>query len=114
MSQKRFELDCACFGYMVSFVLSFFPRDVLDEILNLIESVSEGFPSYSYIDHNVLFCAGWLPLALHLKVHMSYYLSCWQQIQIKIFKKSSSKSREYIQKKEHGPYFEISATQASF
>ena len=30
------------------FVLSFFPRDVLDEILNLIESVSEGFPSYSY------------------------------------------------------------------
>ena len=32
---------------MVSFVLSFFPRGVLDEILNLIESVSEGFPSYS-------------------------------------------------------------------
>ena len=33
---------------MVSFVLSFFPRDVLDEILNLIESVSEGFPTYFY------------------------------------------------------------------
>ena len=33
---------------MVSLVLSFFPRDVLDEILNLIESVSEDFPSYSY------------------------------------------------------------------
>ena len=33
---------------MVSFVLFFFPRDVLDEILNLIESVSEDFPSYSY------------------------------------------------------------------
>ena len=28
-------------------MLSFFPRDVLDEILNLIESVSEGFPNYS-------------------------------------------------------------------
>ena len=28
-------------------MLSFFPRCVLDEILNLIESVSEGFPSYS-------------------------------------------------------------------
>ena len=28
------------------FVLSFFPRGVLDDILNLIESVSEGFPSY--------------------------------------------------------------------
>ena len=35
---------------MVSFVLSFFPRDVLDEILNLIESVSEDFPSYSFMD----------------------------------------------------------------
>ena len=33
---------------MVSFVLSFFPRDVLDEIFNLIESVSEDFPSYSF------------------------------------------------------------------
>ena len=33
---------------LVSFVLSFFPGDVLDEILNLIGSVSEGFPSYSY------------------------------------------------------------------
>ena len=31
----------------VFFVLSFFPRGVLDEILNLIESVSGGFPSYS-------------------------------------------------------------------
>ena len=30
------------------FVLSFFPRKVLDEILDLIESVSEGFPTYSY------------------------------------------------------------------
>ena len=32
---------------IVSFVLSFFPRDVLDDTLNLIESVSEGFPTYS-------------------------------------------------------------------
>ena len=30
-------------------MLSFFPRGVLDEILNLIESVSEDFPSYSYM-----------------------------------------------------------------
>ena len=28
---------------IVSFALSLFPRDVLDEILDLIESVSEGF-----------------------------------------------------------------------
>ena len=40
---------------MVSFVLSFFPRDVLDEILNLIESVSEDFPSYSFIHFIAIF-----------------------------------------------------------
>ena len=40
---------------MVSFVLSFFPRDVLDEILNLIGSVSEGFPSYSLVLISVFF-----------------------------------------------------------
>ena len=32
---------------MVSFCAVLFPRGVLDEILNLSESVSEGFPSYS-------------------------------------------------------------------
>ena len=30
-------------------MLFFFPQGVLDEILNLIESVSEGFPSYFFI-----------------------------------------------------------------
>ena len=34
---------------MASFVLSFFPLDVLDDIWDLIESVSEGFLTYSYI-----------------------------------------------------------------
>ena len=29
-------------------MLFFFPRGVLDEILNLIESVSGGFPSYFF------------------------------------------------------------------
>ena len=34
-------------------MLSFFPRDVLDEILNLIESVSEGFlPTFDGYDKN--------------------------------------------------------------
>ena len=33
---------------MASFVLSFFPLDVLDEIWDLIESVAEGFLTYSY------------------------------------------------------------------
>ena len=32
---------------LASFVLSFFPLDVLDEIWGLIESVSEGFLTYS-------------------------------------------------------------------
>ena len=34
---------------MASFVLSFFPLDVLDEIWDLIESVSEGFLTDSYV-----------------------------------------------------------------
>ena len=33
---------------MASFVLSFFPLDVFDEIWDLIESVSEGFLTYSF------------------------------------------------------------------
>ena len=33
---------------MASFVLSLFPLDVLDEIWDLIESVSEGFLTYSW------------------------------------------------------------------
>ena len=39
-------------------MLSFFPQVVLDEILNLIESVSEGFPTYSY--HLDVFAAHFL------------------------------------------------------
>ena len=30
----------------IFFVLSYFPRDVLDDIWGLIGSVSEGFPTY--------------------------------------------------------------------
>ena len=36
-------------SFMASFVLSFFPLDVLDEIWDLIESVSEGFLTYSSV-----------------------------------------------------------------
>ena len=52
---------------MVSFVLSFFPRDVLDEILNLIESVSEDFPSYSSTIY-------WLP-KLHKQPYKSQFIA---------------------------------------
>ena len=31
-------------------MLSFIPRDVLDEVLGLIESVSEDFPTYSWME----------------------------------------------------------------
>ena len=45
---------------MVSLVASFydvrFPRDVLSEIWDLIESVSEGFPSYSSLYKFTIFC----------------------------------------------------------
>ena len=34
-------------SFIASFVLSFFPLDVLDGIWDLIESVSEGFLTYS-------------------------------------------------------------------
>ena len=40
-------------SFMASFVLSFFPLDVLDEIWDLIESVSEGFLTYSFM-HDTL------------------------------------------------------------
>ena len=39
---------------MASFVLSFFPLDVLDEIWDLIESVSEGCLTYSSVVHELL------------------------------------------------------------
>ena len=37
-------------SFMASFVLSCFPLDVLDGIWDLIESVSEGFHTYSVLD----------------------------------------------------------------
>ena len=33
---------------MVTFVLSYFPRDVLGGIWDLVQSVSKGFPTYSF------------------------------------------------------------------
>ena len=40
---------------VMSFCAVLFQRGVLDEILNLIESVSEEFPSYSHINRKALF-----------------------------------------------------------
>ena len=42
-------------------MLSFFARGVLDEILNLIESVSEDFPSYSCVWEFYQSCSNYDP-----------------------------------------------------
>ena len=47
MNQRVCLLTVAVVSLMASFVLSVFPLDVLDEIWDLIESVSEGFLIYS-------------------------------------------------------------------
>ena len=63
-------------------MLSFFPRGVLDEILNFIESVSEGFPSYSYI----LFLSFSLP-----KIYLIYaLLTCGSYRQVLPLRKSDT------------------------
>ena len=43
----KMQSHCDVYKWMTSFVLSFFPLDVLDEIWDLIESVSKGFLTYS-------------------------------------------------------------------
>ena len=58
---------------MVSFVLFFFPRGVLLEILNLIESVSEGFPSYFFILG--VFIENLLSKSLELNVYIPITIS---------------------------------------
>ena len=40
-------------------MLSFFPRDVFDEILDLIKSVSEDVPTYSYIQAVIIGASIW-------------------------------------------------------
>ena len=70
-------------------MLSFFPRDVLDEILNLIESVSEGFPSYSFIGITVLpvvkeifaikYVAELCDQSIHYKKSCLCCLSCYKK-----------------------------------
>ena len=52
---------------MASFVLSFFPLDVLDEIWDLIESVSEGFLTYSCISELLCLCC--VEILKYLPVH---------------------------------------------
>ena len=46
--KQQFSWLSLVVSLMASFLLSFFPLDVLDEIWDLIESVSERFLTYSY------------------------------------------------------------------
>ena len=66
MVPKVFEplkIKSLVMSMMVSFCAVLFPHMVsLDEILNLIESVSEGFPSYSFILIFYLFRSGYVLL----------------------------------------------------
>ena len=48
MGKQLFTWLSLVVSLMASFVLSFFPLDVLDEVWDLIGSVSEGFLTYSY------------------------------------------------------------------
>ena len=48
-------------------MLSFFPRDVLDEIMDLIGSVSEGFPTYFCISELLCLCC--VEILKNLHVH---------------------------------------------
>ena len=49
---------------IVSFCAVFFPRDVLDGILDLIESVSEGFLTYSCTKCSICFLHTVIPIGL--------------------------------------------------
>ena len=56
---------------MASFVLSFFLPDVLDELWDLIESVSEGFLTYSFKINSSK------KQICHLKIPFATCLNCW-------------------------------------
>ena len=50
-------------------MLSFFPRAVLDEIWDLIKSVSEGFPTYFYMYRQSCIAT----VRDHLKLHIFFH-----------------------------------------
>ena len=54
-------------------MLSFFPRDVLDEILNFIESVFEGFPSYTLVQAIEYLTQLFQLVVMHSEVCLQHY-----------------------------------------
>ena len=75
---------------MVSFVLSFFPRDVLDEILNLIESVSEDFPSYSLASVLVQACFCLLIVGRPIQLSFALFKALWNFFLASLYAVSAS------------------------
>ena len=76
-------------GMMVSFCVVLFPLDVLDEIWNLIESVSEGFLTYFTRRSNGLFSKYtkneniffWLKqLSSYIRIASKYYAACREKM----------------------------------
>ena len=61
--------------FMAYFVLSFFPLDVLDGIWDLIESVSEGFLTYSCLELGLSWLTGGFLLLWFFSVAISESLS---------------------------------------
>ena len=57
---------------MVLFVLSLFPRDVFDEILSLIGSVSEGFLPTVFIAHTLLLSPAYRPDMTKIMLKRTY------------------------------------------
>ena len=57
MEKQLFTWLSLVVSLIASLVLSFFPLDVLDEIWDFIESVSEGFLTYSCYSLNGQICA---------------------------------------------------------
>ena len=70
-------------SFLASFLLSFFPLHVLDEIWDVIESVSEGFHTYSYVTVRLVSrrSSCFLPRdCIHLQKWVLAYLSFLFQI----------------------------------
>ena len=61
-------------SFMASFVLSFFPLDVLDGIWDLIESVSEGFLTYS--SKTLVQALGWGHGSIIKTLRHFHYVKC--------------------------------------
>ena len=64
-------------------MLSFFPRDVLDEIWDLFESVSEGLLTYSLLNLNIVERV--IKLSIHLLIRLLGKTIIWAKLGCRSF-----------------------------